>query len=337
MNKTHVLCQYTSKFGISSKLQELMCLLAHDHVFTESENLFRELLGLDVCAKQIQRVSEYHGEQLEKYEKNYQEDAGQPQEVPVVPQAVPVVSKDSEESVYVMVDGSMIYTREDKWKEMKVGRIYSENSRVLVSKNRTEVMDSLYVCALGSKNDFFKKFEPYVEPYRKKIFIADGAKWIWNWVDDFYVDSVQILDFYHALEKLGTYAAIAYKDSEERKKWREEQKQRLKTDGIEDLLKDLRKSAEKISDKTEVGKALNDLIRYYENNVERMKYGSFTEKGYLIGSGAVESAHRNIIQQRLKRSGQRWSIQGAQRIANIRAYRIGNRWEEVILQIKKAA
>jgi len=120
----------------------------------------------------------------------------------------------------------------------------------------------------------------------------------------------------------------------------------LKTDGIEDVLKDLRKSAEKISDtsyfvqstsKTEVGKALNDLIRYYENNVERMKYGSFTEKGYLIGSGAVESAHRHIIQQRLKRSGQRWSIRGAQRIANIRAYRIGNRWEKVILQIKKAA
>ena len=124
-----------------------------------------------------------------------------------------------------MVDGSMVYTREDQWKEMKVGRIYSENSRVLVSKNRTEVMDSLYVCTLGGKNDFFKKFEPYVEPYRKKIFIADGAKWIWNWVDDFYGDSVQILDFYHALEKLGTYAALAYKDGEERKKWREEQKQ----------------------------------------------------------------------------------------------------------------
>jgi len=186
VNKTHVLCQYTSKFG-SSKLQELMCLLAHDHVFDESENLFRALLGLDVCAKQIQRVSEHHGAQLEEHEKIYQEDACQTQEVPLVPQSVPVVSKDSEESIYVMVDGSMVYTREDKWKEMKVGRIYSENSRVLVSKNRTEVTDSLYVCTLGGKNDFFKKFDPYVEPYRKKIFIADGAKWVWNWVDDFYL------------------------------------------------------------------------------------------------------------------------------------------------------
>ena len=111
----------------------------------------------------------------------------------------------------------------------------------------------------------------------------------------------------------------------------------MKSDEVEEVLNDLRKTAEKISDKTEVGKSLNDLIRYYENNIKRMKYGTFIEKGYLIGSGAVESAHRNIIQQRLKRSGQRWSIQGAQRIANIRAYRIGNRWEEVILQIKKAA
>ena len=75
VNKSHVLCQYTSKFGISSKLQELMCLLAHDHVFDESESLFQVFLGLDVSAKQIQRVSEHYGEQL----KNYQEDAVQTQ------------------------------------------------------------------------------------------------------------------------------------------------------------------------------------------------------------------------------------------------------------------
>jgi len=196
----------------------MMCLLAHDHVFDESENLFQVFLGLDVSAKQIQRVSEHHGEQLEEYEKIYQDDTEETQAVPSVAQTVPMVSKDNNESVYVMIDGSMIYTREEKWKEMKVGRIYSENSRVLIQKNRTEVTDSLYVCTLGNKNDFFKKFEPYVEPYRKKIFIADGAKWIWNWVEDFYCDSVQILDFYHALEKLGTYASLAYKDIEERKK-----------------------------------------------------------------------------------------------------------------------
>ena len=114
--------------------------------------------------------------------------------------------------VYITVDGSMVYTREEGWKEMKVGRIYCENSRVAVQDNRTEVTDSLYACTLDNNKDFFKKFELYVEPYKHKVFIADGAIWIWNWVEDFYGNSVQILDFYHAVEKLGTYATLAYKN-----------------------------------------------------------------------------------------------------------------------------
>ena len=287
----------------------------------------QEFLGVEISAKQIQRVSEYYGEQLEEWEEQYQEEI----------QEAPVVSKDIEASVYVMVDGSMVFTREEKWKEMKVGRIYSEQSRVSIQENRTEVTDSLYVCTFGKKDDFFKKFEPYIEPYRHKIFIADGSKWIWNWVEDFYGDSVQILDFYHAVEKLGTYATLACKDPVERRVWLDEQKQRLKADQVENVLADLIKIAEKTTHTTETGKALNDVIRYYQTNSERMKYGSFMKKGYLIGSGAIESAHRNVIQQRLKLSGQRWSIQGAQKIANLRTYRKSNRWNELIKQIKNAA
>ena len=305
----------------------MICLLGQDCVFEEAEALFENFLGIDISAKQIQRVSEYHGEKLEESELHYQEDTME----------VPIVSCGKEDVVYVTTDGSMVYTREEAWKEMKVGRIYSENSRVCLQESRTEVMDSLYVCTLGNNKDFLKKFEPYVEPYKHKVFIADGAKWIWNWVEDFYSDSVQILDFYHAVEKLGPYAALTYKDAEERRRWLDTQKQRLKTDEVENILEELKDAAAKTTETTESGKVLKDVIRYYESNIERMKYGSFLKKGYLIGSGAIESAHRNVIQQRLKLSGQRWSIQGAQRIANMRAYRKSNRWENVIQLIKTAA
>ena len=36
-----------------------------------------------------------------------------------------------------------------------------------------------------------------------------------------------------------------------------------------------------------------------------MTYKTFSEKGYLIGSGAKKATYRNVIQQRMKRSGQR--------------------------------
>jgi hypothetical protein len=319
---------HTEKFCISSKLQDIMCLLSQNMVFEEAEKTLKTLLGIDICNKQHQRISEYYGEKLEESEENYQDDS---LEVPLV------ISPESSEPVYTTIDGSMVYTREEGWKEMKVGRIYSETSRVSVQETRTEVTDSFYVCTLGNNKDFFKKFEPYIDPYQHKVFIADGAKWIWNWVEDFYGDSVQILDFYHAVEKLAPYAALVYKDVGERREWLDLQKQRLKADEVEKVIEDLKETVVKTNDTTEIGKVLQDVIRYYENNIARMKYGTFLKKGYLIGSGAIESAHRNVIQQRLKLSGQRWSIAGAQRIANLRAYRKSNRWEKVVEQIKKAA
>ena len=324
---------HTGKFGISSKLQEIICLLSQDMVFEEAEEILQTLLGIDICAKQQQRLSEYYGEKLEESEGNYQDGS---LEVPLV------IPPTGSEPVYTTIDGSMVYTREEGWKEMKVGRIYCETSRVSVQETRTEVTDSFYVCTLGNNKDFFKKFEPYIDPYRHKVFIADGARWIWNWVEDFYLycvqstkygDSVQILDFYHAVEKLGVYAALVYKDVGERRRWLDLQKQRLKADEVGKIVEELKEVAAKTIDTSETGKVLQDVIRYYESNIERMKYGSFLKKGYLTGSGAIESAHRNVIQQRLKLSGQRWSIQGAQRIANLRAYRKSNRWKILIEQI----
>jgi hypothetical protein len=50
-----------------------------------------------------------------------------------------------------------------------------------------------------------------------------------------------------------------------------------------------------------------------------MKYRLLREEGLPIGSGAVESAHRHVLQTRMKRAGQRWSLRNARRIARLRA------------------
>jgi hypothetical protein len=64
---------HTEKFGVSSKMQSLICLLASNSVFEEAAESFHDLLGIDISAKQIQRISEYYGQQLEEFEVNYQE------------------------------------------------------------------------------------------------------------------------------------------------------------------------------------------------------------------------------------------------------------------------
>lgn len=55
-----------------------------------------------------------------------------------------------------------------------------------------------------------------------------------------------------------------------------------------------------------------------------MDYKRYLQEGLRIGSGAMEAAHRTVIQSRMKRSGQRWSDRGAQNLLNLRvAYKSG--------------
>ena len=281
-------------------------------------------MGVNVSAKQIQRVSEHYGSEIEGEQATYVNDN---KEVPVVP------IKNKKEPVYMMFDGGMVFTRQG-WKEMKVGRIFGGNSCVQVQPNRSKILQSMYVCHFGGHTEFLEKWEAYTEPYKHKVFIADGAPWIWNWVEDCYPDAVQILDFFHAVEKIGTYAALQYSDTKERAQWLDQQKTRLLNNEAEKIIEELKST---ITKNMESDKARTDAIRYYENNLARMQYKTFLEKGYLIGSGAIESAHRNVIQQRLKLSGQRWSIKGAQEIANLRACNKSNLWKNLISIIKKAA
>ena len=80
------------------------------------------------------------------------------------------------------------------------------------------------------------------------------------------------------------------------------------------------------------------LISYYQNNLLRMDYARYRTIGCgIIGSGAIESAHRTIIQKRLKQSGQRWGNSGAQNVLNLRAINASGMWNKVIQNIKIAA
>ena len=185
-----------------------------------------------------------------------------------------------------------------------------------------------------NRTDFLAKVNNHVECYLNKVCIGDGAKWIWNWADDTYPDMVQILDLFHALEKLSEYAKAQYPDIIEKNKWIETQKELLLTDKVATVIKTVKKTIPKT---TEAKKAQEALISYYTNNQQRMLYSTYKENGYCLGSGAIESAHRNVVQQRLKLSGQRWSLNGAQQIVNLRAYHKSNRWKDVVEIIKQAA
>ena len=292
-------------------------------VFEDAEEALSELIDVDVSAQQIQRVCKYYGEQFDALIRANCE------------AVIPRIEKGSkDEMTYVMVDGSMLLTRDDAWKEMKLGRIFQDRHLIDIQLNRRTITDSVYVSHLGCADAFFAKFERFLTSYQKKIILADGAPWIWKWAEDNYPGAIQILDFYHAQEKLYAFARDQFKEDDKRKAWVEEQKAKLLDNQVDQVIATI--SACKARSKP-AQQSKESVIRYYTEHNDRMHYKTYLEKGLLIGSGPIEAAHRSVVHQRLKLSGQKWSIPGAQAVSNLRCYQQSNSWNRVLQVISAAA
>lgn len=290
-------------------------MLGQSVVYDEASEICNELLQIDISSTQIQRVCRFYGELLDSVvEKDLQEH---------IPKLKGV---DKTDNVYVMVDGSMLLTRPKDWKEIKLGRIFNQTKIVPINTKRNELLESVYVSHMGSVGDFFPKLERHLVDYEKKIIIGDGASWIWKWVESNYPGATEILDFYHAKEKLVIFSNQQFKDDEKRKEWVRDKCEKLLQNSVEQVITELKS----LRPKNELSKeAKGKTIKYFTDHSERMMYKTFLDKGLLIGSGPIEAAHRNVLQQRMKLSGQKWTIKGVNAMANLRCYRKSGAWEIV--------
>jgi hypothetical protein len=75
-----------------------------------------------------------------------------------------------------------------------------------------------------------------------------------------------------------------------------------------------------------------DLYQYIFNNIKNIDYVKYREKGYFIGSGAIESGNKIVLQDRLKRTGQRWNISSAQTLLTLRAKYESRLWDEEVVR-----
>jgi hypothetical protein len=76
----------------------------------------------------------------------------------------------------------------------------------------------------------------------------------------------------------------------------------------------------------ELRESLQALIRYYRENAGRMRYDEYLRRGYGIGSGAVESAHKQVVHARFRQAGMRWSEAGARRLLALRLLLLNDNW-----------
>lgn len=302
-------------FRQSAYLQQSALFLGQEQTFSYASELLERFSGIVLSDKQIENLCHHYGQCLEG-------------------QSIDNLSLDKRGQLhYAMVDGSYLMSREEGWIETKLGRIFKADDCLCISDKRSQIKTSRYVAHIGSHKSFCEKLSPHLDRLSRVVFIADGAAWIWKWVQDFYPDSVQILDFYHAYEKLCQWAVLVFKDQSVRQCWLQDMKELLLDDQLEEVMLQIQDrdcKGENVEKKTA-------LLSYFNNNRHRMLYGRYLEAGYLIGSGAIESANRHVIQQRMKRSGQRWTIQGGQQVLNLRTAKLSNDWKQVVNLVRQAA
>ena len=259
-----------------------MVLAGVSEVYSSSHQLLETLLRIPVSASAVYRVTVAAGQALDQ-------------------QALYAPTK--LETVYAEVDGSMIFT-DQGWQEVKLGRVFGRDGQT----GEPDLTPSRYCAHLGSYPTFCGQFEALLPASTNIVFITDGAEWIKNWLVASYPKAVHILDYYHAVEHL----AEAVKGSGLPADWLKVQRKLLLESNLDQVIDHLKALPFLATEKRDL------LLKYYEKNRYRMDYQLYRQAGYCIGSGAIEAAHRTVIQQRMKRSGQRWSIQGAQQMLQLR-------------------
>lgn len=306
----------------SPYLQSKLVLLACEEVFGQVPALVESLLGVKVNQSQVYRTAQRAAFVADESVLDEPSDGLSEQ-----------LSCPSQ-TVYGMVDGSMLAT-DQGWQETKVGRVFTLEPLQASQPAPTgqpapaaqathnqqeskpglgpcqELCPSEYVALRGNYEEFTQKFEQLFPPDAacRKVFVSDGAGWISKWLLDKYAGATHILDYYHLKQRLAS-AALAAPDA---KQWLQEQENHL-FQGRQQAVETAVEALERLDHKSK-----DQLLAYLKNNRYRTRYDLYRKEGLLISSGPVEAAHRTVLQVRMKRSGQRWSERGCDRMVLLRA------------------
>jgi hypothetical protein len=285
--------------------------------FEEARRQIEKFLQVEVSANTIRQETQLIGEKQAECEQK------------MIAQSQDLVYLQSRERhperpkrLYGSIDGAFV-PLEKEWKEAKTVSWYQVGSRYGGSELHAQGI--AYYTSLEPAEAFGQLLwgtgvHHRADHAQELIFVCDGATWIWNLVKQYFPNAVQIVDWYHACQYLHPVAEALPLTKAQQKDWITEMETLLWQGEVEVILQECHSLVQI------VGQPAQRLISYYTNNLERLQYANFRANGYLIGSGTVESGCKQIVTMRLKRSGARWTHQGAAMTAKARTAWLSNSW-----------
>lgn len=279
-----------------------------------------EHYGIILGESTIRRITEGHAKKIF-------EAAGIHQAWPTQPGSSAVVIAE--------MDGGMVPTvesdtaRPDKrkgkklqWKEAKICLAHPQGSKTLVYGGTLQgdvatAGQKLFECAVQAGFGASTRIHA----------VGDGAQWIADQVEDqFGAQGSYLLDFYHVCDYLSAAAKAIVPEAANQKTWMDEQKTRLKTQRTDELIQALQPHLEKpgVEDNDA---PVRQCHRYLSHRREQLDYQSALARDLPIGSGEIESAHRYIVQKRLKLPGSWWCAANADYMLALRLNRANRQWD----------
>jgi hypothetical protein len=261
--------------------------------------------------------------------------------------------------VVVSVDGGRVRIREKKrgpktkkgrsryhgeWREPKLLIIQKVNAQGQVEKTFAPFIDATMKgpdAVFSLLRFYLKKIN--IKEAEKVLFIADGARWIWNRVGKLFASLglpsdqyYELLDFYHAAEHLNKVSGLQKKlKPAQRKRWFAKHRTMLKNGRSHEVVEAIKELCRRSRNKK-----LRTERDYFIRNKNRMLYSEVAEKGLPIGSGSVESAIRRVVNLRLKGASLFWLKETAEAMLYLRAHYKAGRWNmlrEHVFSLKAAS
>ena len=304
--------------GLTPELARVACRDGIETTFEQGADLVFEHLGVRLDAEAVRGISEAMGalvaaDQLDPACWS----AGA---------AVPAI-------LTLQVDGVLLH-EVGAWREMKVGRVAPLGPGLTAGEDAHLALGpSTYCAGLEGADAFWPRVMREVaragwgRGVRTVVVLGDGADWIWRQarcqLRRAGVEVVEVLDFYHACEHLAAAAAAVFGAGSLRARdWLARQRHALRHEGpapVRRALAALRPAA-----------AAADVVRrvrgYLRTHAARMDYPAFRARRFPIGSGAIESTAKNLVQARQVQAGMRWRAARAQELASLRALHRSGRW-----------
>ncbi len=312
-------------------------LMARAGSQTQFEQAAQDLLcyaGLKIEPREIERVAEEVGRQVEQWLSEQQEQ--------IVPTGLSAPHKlETNTKFYVSFDGTGVPVRKSeligrrgkqadgsaRTREVKLGCVFTQIGLDQEGYPQRDPNSTTYVGAIESSTLF--GWRMYAEALRRGlgqaqtvIVLTDGQRYNHTITQTHFSDAVHIVDLFHAYEHLTAIAQLLWgHEAKAPKAWRD-----LLEAG--DISRLVRKAGRQLPGSAKGKKALLKQLRYFENNALQMRYAEFREKKFFVGSGVVEAGCRTVIGQRLKQSGMRWSVRGANAIIALRCCIMSGRFED---------